>query len=112
LGKAANAGRENFWSSMSSDFNRPKDMSRQLKVAQELFGKDIRFAPDDVAKIEEWLKCVEPSIGKQFGRNDFKHDRLPKPDRKKAGIDISRRQYNKRFRLAVRLEKKARTLAR
>ena len=48
----------------------------------------------------------------EFGQNDFKHDRLPKSDRKKAGIDISRRQYNKRFRLAVRLEKKARKLRR
>lgn len=110
--KAANAGKQNFWSSMTSDFDRPKDMSRQLRVAQELFGKEILFSPDDVAKIEEWIKFAEQSIGKEFGCNDFKKDRLPKADRKAVGIDISRRQYNKRFRLAVRLEKKARTLAR
>src|SRR5262249_23563515 len=42
----------------------------------------------------------------------FKQDRLPKPERKKAGIDISRRQYNKRFRLAVRLERKVLNLRR
>src|SRR5690606_17201294 len=58
------------------------------------------------------VKVAEQSIGKEYGCNDFKKDRLPKPDRKAAGINISRRQYNKRFRLAVRLEKKARTLAR
>ena len=100
LDKAAKAGRQNFWFSMSQDFHRPTDMSRQLKVAQELFGVSVTFAPDDVAKIEEWIKCAEQTIGKKFGHNDFKCDRLPKAERKKAGIDISRRQYNKRFRLA------------
>jgi len=105
---AAKAGRENFYFTMSRDFHRPCGMSRQLKVATELFGRSVNFTPDDVAQIEAWIKESEQIIGKTFGKNDFKHDRLPKSERKKAGIDISRRQYNKRFRLAVRLEKKAR----
>ena len=109
---AANAGRENFYFTMSRDFHRPGGMSRQLKVASELFGRTVTFTPDDVEQIEAWIKESEQAIGKTFGHNDFKYDRLPKPDRKKAGIDISRRQYNKRFRLAVRLEHKARKLAR
>src|SRR5262245_33351162 len=109
---AANAGRENFWFTMSCDFHRPCDMSRQLKVASELFGRTVNFTPYDVEQIEAWIKESERIIGKTFGKNDFKRDRLPKSERKKAGIDISRRQYNKRFRLAVRLEKKARMLAR
>ncbi len=112
LERAAQAGRQNLWSSMSSDFDRPKDMSRRLAVAEQLFGKKVEFAPDDVAKIEEWIRQAEESIGKKFGRNDFKYDRLAKEERQKLGIDFSRRQYNKRFRLAVRLERKARTLAR
>ena len=112
LEKAAQAGRDNFFFTMSKDFQRPSDMSRQLKVAEELFGKKVNFAADDVEQIEAWIKTTVQAIGKTFGRNDFKQDRLPKPERKKAGIDLSRRQYNKRFRLAVRLETKARKLAR
>jgi len=109
---APKAGQENFWFTMSRDFHRPRGMSRQLKVAAELFGRNVNFTADDVGQIEVWIKESEQTIGKTFGKNDFKHDRLPKPERKKAGIDISRRQYNKRFRLAVRLERKARMLAR
>jgi hypothetical protein len=110
--KAAGAGRENFFFAMSRDFHRPGDMNRQLKVAEELFGRPVNIAADDVDRIEQWIREAERDIGKEFGRNDFKHDRLPKADRKKVGIDISRRQYNKRFRLAVRLERKARKLRR
>jgi hypothetical protein len=112
LETAAKAGRENFWFTMSRDFHRPCNLSRQLGVAQELFGGKVNFAPDDVRQIEEWIKGAEETIAKTFGQNDFKQDRLPKAERKKAGVDISRRQYNKRFRLAVRLEKKARKLSR
>ena len=112
LEKAVQAGRRNVWFSMSSDFHRPAGMGRQLKVAENLFGVPVHFAPDDVAQIEAWIKAAEQSIGKTFGFNDFKYDRLPKAERKKAGIGISRRQYNKRFRLAARLERKARKLAR
>lgn len=112
LEKAAKAGQANFWSSMSQDFQRPCNMSRQLKVAEELFGRSVNISPDDVTEIEKWIKEAEQAIGKTYGRNDFKQDRLPKSERKKAGIDISRRQYNKRFRFAVRLERKVLTLRR
>jgi|LSQX01.1.fsa_nt_gb hypothetical protein len=112
VARAARASRRNFWSSMSRDFARPADMSRQLKVAEELFGKPVAFSPDDLDQIEQWVKDAEASIGKQFGRNDFKDDRLSKPGRKQAGIDISRRRYNKLFRLAVRMEKKMHRMAR
>jgi len=112
LKRAASAAQRNPWSSMTADFDRPKDMSRQLAVAEELFGRKYDFAPDDVRQINKWLAEVEESIGKRFGLNDFKYDRLPKEARKSAGIELSRRQYNKRFRLAARLERKARRLAR
>ncbi len=112
LGKAAQAGGENFFFTMSQDFHRPCDMSRQLKVAEELFGRKFKFAANDVERIEEWLTETEQVIGKTFNHNDFKQDRLPKKDRQKAGIGISRRQYNKRFRLTVRLEIKASKLRR
>ena len=101
LNKAVRAKRWKSWSSMSDDFKRPVDMTRQLKVASELFDHPVSFPADDLAKIETWIKTVEDSIGKRFGSNDFKHDRLSKQERHRLGIEISRRQYNKRFRLAA-----------
>jgi len=109
---ATSASEDHFWSSMSSDFDRPRDMTRQLNVASQLFDVPKSFAPDDVPRIVEWIQGAEKTIGKQFAFNDFKHDRLSSSVRKAAGIEISRRQYNKRFRLAVRLEKKVRKLER
>jgi hypothetical protein len=44
LEKAAQVGRDNLWSSMSKDFERPGNMSRQLKVAEELFGKPVNIS--------------------------------------------------------------------
>lgn len=111
LRRATVAGQRAFWSSMSADFQRPQNMSRQLSVAEQLFGKKIDFLPDDLVQIENWINRAGDLIGKERGFNDFKFDRLPKEARKLRGIDISRRQYNKRFRLAVRLEHKARTLS-
>ena len=110
--KASKAGRDSIYSSMSSDFHRPVDMANQLALAQTLFGKTVSFRPDDLVKIKEWISEAESSIGKKFGDNDFKHNRLPKTERLAIGVDISRRQYNKRFRLAVRMEKKLQRLAR
>jgi hypothetical protein len=110
--QAAKGGKWPWWTLMSSDFQRPVGMSRQLEVARQLFGLPINFSDDDVAQIDHWLRAAEQSIGKGFNKNDFKHDRLSKADRLAAGIDLSRRQYNKRFRLAVRMEKKMGRLAR
>ena len=106
VGKAANSRRPSYWTSMSKDFHRPVNMKRQLSVAQQLFDKPVSFLPDDTDQIEVWLQEAEESIGKRFGDNDFKYSRLSKSERLEQGIEISRRQYNKRFRLAVRMEKK------
>src|SRR5688500_15474288 len=59
LKRAATAAERNPWSSMVADFDRPTDMSRQLAVAEELFGRKYEFAPDDVRQINTWLAEVE-----------------------------------------------------
>ena len=110
--KASKAGRKSLYWSMSSDFHRPVDMTNQLAIGQTLFGKQVSFRPDDVEEIQRWIGEAESSIGKKLGDNDFKHSRLSKNERLAIGVDISRRQYNKRFRLAVRMEKKLQRLAR
>lgn len=103
---------KNFNTYMSEDFHRP-NMKKQLEVASSLFHKSLGFNIDGYCEnIDDWIKEVEETIGKTHGLNDFKHNRLNKGQRHQAGIDISRRQYNKLFRMAARLEKKAAKLAR
>ena len=112
LYQVANSRQRGYWSSMSSDFARPVDMARQLEVAEQLFGHPVSFSAADLFEIEKWIRGVDQSIGKTFGKSDFQGDRLPKEERAKLGIELSRRQYNKRFRLAARLERKMQRLAR
>ena len=77
-----------------------------MKVAHVLFAVAPPGDPQDVEAVRAYLAAVEKTIGKQVGRNDFKHDRLSAPQRAALGIDISRRQYNKRFRLTAKIEQK------
>ena len=112
IGKASGARRSHFFSSMSTDFHRPVDLATQLAKGQALFGRPVAFQSNDMEKIEEWIRAADKSIGKTFGENDFKYHRLSKSERLAKGVEISRRQYNKRFRLAVRMEKKLQRFAR
>jgi hypothetical protein len=94
------------WSSMSSDFSRPSDMARQLSVARSLFAQAADIDPSDMNGVADYLRLAEREIRKEFGANDFKKDRLSRSERASTGMDISKRQYNKRFRLAARMERK------
>jgi hypothetical protein len=110
LGRAARAAsRWNGWSSMSADFVRPVGGARQIDAAARLFdvprgGVD----PDDPvslldfsARLSESLGAVDPT------RLDFLRDRLNRQARALAGIELSKRQYNRRFRVTQRLSAKA-----
>jgi hypothetical protein len=100
------------FSSMAEDFRRPVGMDRQLDVAEALFRVGDRPRGTDPEGVREYLVRAEGTIGKAFGRSDFKYDRLDRHTRKAAGLDLSKRQYNKRFRLAARMERKRDRLAR
>jgi hypothetical protein len=100
------------FSSMSDDFRRPVGMDRQLDVAEALFHVGDRPSGTDPEGVREYLVRAESTVGKTFGRSDFKYDRLDRHSRKAAGLDLSKRQYNKRFRLAARMERKRDRLAR
>ncbi|MFC4637702.1 hypothetical protein [Deinococcus hohokamensis] len=95
------------WSSMTGDFQRPEGMARQLSVASTLFRAPL---PDphtvNDAHIGRYLQQAEEEIGKRVGESDFLRDRLNREARQQAGLELSKRQYNKRFRLAGRLERK------
>lgn len=109
----ANPGRRagHAISYMSDDFSRSMaNLEPQLAVADRLFFPEISFKPLDQRDLESvitYIEEIEKKIGKRFGKNDYKNDRLNSAQRAAEGITISRRQYNKRFRLAAKLEEKA-----
>ena len=82
-------------------------MDRQLDVAESLFHVGDRPMGLDPVGIRDYLVRAESTIAKELGRSDFKADRLDRSARTTAGLDLSKRQYNKRFRLAARMERKA-----
>lgn len=100
------------WSSMSGDFHRPD--APDLQVAGRLFVTPLPPVAErtNVTRLGQYLEAAGAEIGKQSGHNDFLRDRLNQAARQTAGLELSRRQYNKRFRLAQRLERKRATLAR
>lgn len=105
-GVARHAGRASY---MSADFQRScASFERQVRVASILFAVEAPADPADVEAVEAYIANAQARIGKTVGRNDYKHDRLNKGQRDALGIDLSRRQYNKRFRLAAKLEDKVR----
>jgi hypothetical protein len=93
---------------MSEDFQRScARLDPQVEVASILFAVAGPADTTDLEAVRQYLARVEAQIGKQLGRNDYKRDRLNKEQREALGIDLSRRQYNKRFRLTARMEDKA-----
>lgn len=101
------------YTSMLEDFARPVGLARQVTVARQLF--TYPEPPpleqcDNPAVIEAYLRLTGQQIRKEFGQNDFQEHRLNHEARKAAGMDISRRRYNKLFRLLTRMEARLTTL--
>ncbi|MEU0522201.1 hypothetical protein [Streptomyces niveus] len=113
LEKAAEHSLSRLWhgyTSMREDFARPVGAQRQLACAAALF-TDVPQVPagdgDDPARIEALIRTAGEEIQRRYGDNDFGRDRLNRAERADAGIgEISKRQYNKRFRLLRRMEAK------
>lgn len=102
------------YTSMLEDFARPVGFARQVTVAGQLFTTPPLTTDqcDDPAFVEGYIRQVSQQIRKDFGRNDFQAHRLNHEARKAAGLDISRRRYNKLFRMLIRMEAKLQTLIR
>ena len=98
-----------WYSSMSADFARPAGAGRQVATLSRLFGGDanelvgIAFNPDE-------LRGITTAAGERIGwapeQVDFRSDRLSRAERAAAGIDLPKRQYNRRWRFLVRLSAK------
>lgn len=108
---AAGALRNQVWqyTSMLEKFAEVTGAQVQVSRAIQLFkvddGADKR-AYDDPLAVEAFLAKVSAVIHKNPGHNNYKTDRLNREERMAAGLDISRRQYNKLFRCLRHLEKK------
>ncbi|NNC28840.1 hypothetical protein HKM21_06135 [Longimicrobium terrae] len=103
------------YTSMLEEFARPVGLNRQIARARALFDVAHPLSDDLCAEpgaVEGFVREVGEQIGVSFGATDFRDNRLPSKDRAALGIDLSRRGYNKRFRLVGRMEAKLATLIR
>lgn len=113
LDKATRTSLRHLWhgyTSMREEFVGPIGATRQLAVAADLFGV-VTPVPaevgDDPAQVEAIVRAAGSEIHKEFGESDFLDDRLNREQRAGVGLaDLSKRQYNKRFRLLRRMEAK------
>jgi hypothetical protein len=102
------------YTSMASTFATAVGAGKQIAKAKEIFkiGDSEEHNYNDGARIEAFLEAVSPLIYKPVGGNNFKTDRINKEQRMGLGLDISKRSYNKKWRLLKRIENKLLKFAR
>ncbi|AWM39516.1 hypothetical protein GobsT_21500 [Gemmata obscuriglobus] len=104
------------YSSMSTEFQKPVGLANQVRTARDLFptlAAPAGAACDEPAALAPYIAAASGTIAKAPGASDFKQHRLNRSDRTAAGLgELSKRQYNKRFRLLGRMEAKLVTLER
>jgi len=97
------------WSSMRTVFRAPVNPARRFAKARELallFLQARLPEGDEPDALELVLKELNDLIGKPPSSASFKLDRLNGEQRVSRGLQLSRRRYNKLFRLIGRLEAK------
>lgn len=103
------------WSSMSTRFPHPMDAERQIDKARELallFLDEHLPEGADAAALDVVAAELSRLIGRHAGKGRFDVDRLNREARHQTGLALSRRRYDKLFRLVGRLEDKARRMRR
>ncbi|EDP97757.1 hypothetical protein KAOT1_21382 [Kordia algicida OT-1] len=111
LEKAAKGSLKNTflgYTSMMQEFATAVGAEKQVKKTIEIFKLTPNESIDynNIDAIKEFIAAVSPIIFKEVGANNFLSDRLNKLQRKEKGLDLSKRNYNKKWRLLKRLEKK------
>ena len=94
---------------MPTAFKAPAKAAKQINKARQLallFLEARLPAGDDPDEIERLVEELNGLIGKSAGAASFKEDRLDRPQREARGLALSRRRYDKLFRLTGRLEQK------
>lgn len=95
------------WTSMSNRFRGADPMDRQVAKARELalaFLQQDMPGADDIAELDAFVDQFNALIGKARDQNSFFYARLNRQARSDWGLTLSRRRYDKLFRLAARLE--------
>src|SRR5262245_5846206 len=103
------------FTSMMEDFARPIAPERQIRKAIELFTTAYTMTTAECAdaeRVEAFICHISQEIHKTFGQSDFLHNRFNRFQRKSAGLEISKRRYNKLFRHLAKLERKLKTYTR
>ncbi len=96
------------YTSMMQEFATAIGAEKQINKTIEIFklnGKDS-IDYNNVSEIEGFIKEISPLIFKEVGSNNYLSDRLNKEQRKEKELELSKRNYNKKWRLLKRLEKK------
>jgi len=112
--RGAHSRQSGGYSSMSVGFLVPVGLASQVRTARDLF--PTVPAPDDAAcgdrgVLTPYVAETSATIARSPGENSFKEDRLDRAGRAAVGLgELSKRQYNKRFRLLIRMEAKLATL--
>lgn len=97
-----------FWTAMSDDFERADDGAGQAEAVRRLFGRSDELDPAEATELHGLAAGAGAEISWDPARTDFKADRMNRAERAAAGFgDLSKRQYNRRFRALARLERKA-----
>lgn len=97
------------YSSMPNTFMHVSGAQRQFIKVGELFQLDnlASYNSENISDIQQVAKLAKESIAiLEESPLDFLKDRLNKEQRDKQGLGLSKRQYNKRFRLLQRLDQK------
>jgi hypothetical protein len=95
--------------SMSQDFLEALPPEHQVRKAQELFKTAAILTAAECADVERlgaFVAELSTEIGKAVGHSSFKYDRIDRKVREAAGLDLSKRRYNKLFRFLARFESK------
>jgi hypothetical protein len=103
------------YTSMRQDWAKAVGLDEQVGKARALFESARAIDPFDASAPEAigaFLDAISPEIGKARGENDFRHDRLDRGERRAAGLVISRRKYDRKWRLLRRMERKLVALVR
>jgi hypothetical protein len=99
------------WSSMSSDFTRPPGGRKILESVQRAFQRPV---PEVDADDPMALRAIADNLGGPLhwttGADPDGSAHLTRAQRKAAGIELSRRQYNRQWRTLRRLDRKAQRL--
>ncbi|MEV0058817.1 hypothetical protein [Nocardia sp. NPDC050718] len=96
---------------MTEDFARPVGGAHQVAATSRLFDVTAKVDADTPASLLAFAESIGAEIGFDPRRTDFLADRLNRQQRADAGMDVSKRQYNRRFRALTRLTAKAEKLA-